>query len=66
MPLPDRYNFTDFIPEIGRMDVEIRTRERPNNVIFLPDNATVPWYWRDGKLTATIPKLQIHGVLVIE
>jgi len=66
MPLPDRYNFTDFIPEIGWMDVEIRTQERPNNVIFLPDNATVPWYWREGKLTATIPKVQIHGILVVE
>ena len=66
MPLPDRYNFTDYIPETGTISVRIRTPERPERLTQYPEGLPVAWYWRDGMLTADISRVRIHGVLVIE
>jgi hypothetical protein len=65
MPLPDRYGFTDFIPPLENIRVTIRTPAQPKTVTWVPDGGTLDWRWSDGRLTVTVPKLKIHGVVVI-
>jgi hypothetical protein len=65
-PLPDRFNFTDFIPEIGPISVRIRAAKQPASLTVVPKDQLVRWYWKDGWIRAEIPKLGIHSVLVIE
>ena len=66
MPLPDRYGFTDFIPPLGTIAVTIKTAKRPAAVTWVPDGGTLDWSWADGVLKVTVPKLKIHGVIVVE
>ena len=66
MPLPDRYNFTDYVPEVGPVSVRIRTAQRPERLMQYPEGWPVAWYWRDGWLTADIARFKIHSVLLIE
>jgi len=66
MPLPDRYDFTDFIPPVHNVRVDIRAPAKPTSVSLVPDGGPVDWSWKDGRLTVTVPRLHIHGVLVIE
>jgi hypothetical protein len=66
MPLPDRYNFTDFIPPLEGIRLTVRTAARPKSVIWVPDGGALDWSWKDGRLSVAIPRLKIHGVVVIE
>ncbi len=65
-PLPDRHNFTDFIPRVGPIVVRMKLAAKPKTVRFVPDGGRMRWVWNDGRLTVTIPQLYIHGVLVVE
>jgi hypothetical protein len=66
MPLLDRYDLTDFIPPLHNIRVDIEASARPTPVILAPDGGRLDWNWKNGRLTATVPRLHIHGVLVIE
>jgi hypothetical protein len=66
MPLPDRYGFTDFIPPLEDIRLTIKTAARPKSVTWVPDGGALDWSWNDGRLSMTVPKLKIHGVVVIE
>jgi hypothetical protein len=66
MPLPDRYGFTDFIPPLEDISLTIKTDERPASVTWVPDGGRIDWTWANGLLQVTVPKLRIHGVLVID
>jgi hypothetical protein len=64
-PLPDRHNFTDFIPALGPVQVIMKIAAKPQKVALVPDDTPVKWEWKDGWLTATVPRVHIHSVLVI-
>ena len=66
MPLPDRYGFTDFIPPLEDIRLTIKTQARPKSVTWVPDGGRLNWSWSDGLLEVTVPKLKIHGIVVIE
>ena len=66
MPLPDRYGFTDFIPPLEDIRVTVRTPARPKSVSWVPDGGRLDWSWSDGRLAVTVPRLAIHGVVVID
>jgi len=66
LPLPDRYNFTDFIPALGPVQVKMKIAAKPQKITLVPDDTPVTWEWKDGRLTATIPRVHIHSVLVID
>ncbi|MBM3293479.1 MAG: hypothetical protein FJY82_03025 [Candidatus Aminicenantes bacterium] len=55
LPMPDRYDFTDFIPAIG-----------PLGVTLSPEGTALDWTWADGKLRFTLPRLEIHAVAVVD
>jgi hypothetical protein len=66
MPLPDRYGFTDFIPPLEDIRLTIKTQARPKSVTWVPDGGRLNWSWSDGLLEVTVPKLKIHGVVLID
>ena len=66
LPLPDRHGFTDFIPPLAGLEVAVRTAQRPRAVTWVPDGGRLDWSWRDGRLTVAVPRLAVHGVLVVE
>lgn len=65
-PLPDHYNFTDFIPKIGPLTIKIKMPTKPQKVDLLPEKTSLNWSWKDGQLTATVSEIHIHSVLIIE
>ena len=56
----------DPYPAAGPFAVHLRTPQKPAAVRREPSGQPLEWSWRDGVLTATVPSLEIHGVLVIE
>jgi hypothetical protein len=87
LPMPDRYDFTDFIPPIGPLSVEMECEAKPRAVRFVPEGeggrevagagdggrerggnkaGRLKWTWRDGRLRVTVPRLDIHGVIVVD
>ncbi len=65
-PLPDRFNFTDFIPEVGPISIRIRAEKQPKSLTVVPNDRLVRWYWKDGWIQAELAKIGVHSVLVIE
>jgi len=66
MPLPDRYGFTDFIPPLEDIRLTVKTPAKPKSVTWIPDGGTLEWSWSNGLLKVNVPKLKIHGVVVID
>ena len=66
MPLPDRYGFTDFTPPLEHITLTIRTARRPASVAWVPDGGRLDWSWSDGWLKVTVPRLAIHGAIVVD
>jgi len=62
----DRFLSADCIPPIGPITIRLRVRTRPKAVRWVPDGGRVRWEWNRGFLTARIPRLDIHGALVVE
>lgn len=56
----------DEIPAVGPLTVKVRSDKRPSNVFLQPENEKLKFTWTDNLLEVTIPKLEIHSVLVIE
>ena len=65
MPLPDRYGFTDFVPPLEGIKLAVRVPARPKAVTWVPDGGALDWSWADGSLKVTVPRLRIHGALVV-
>jgi len=65
LPLPDRYNFTDYIPAAGPFTVRLKTGVKPKKVVLVPDGTKIKWSWKKGWLEAVIPQIHIHSVLIM-
>jgi hypothetical protein len=65
LPLPDRFNFSDYIPPVGPITVEIRTRKISERIILSPGNAELKREW-DGRMERVeVPKIEFRGVIVV-
>jgi hypothetical protein len=53
-------------PALEDIQLTIKTAARPKSVTWVPDGGTLEWSWAGGRLIVTIPKLKIHGVVVID
>jgi hypothetical protein len=62
----DRFLAPDFIPSVGPFTVDVSVAIRPQRVSWRPDGGRLKWSWAAGKLTVTIPRLDIHGAIVVE
>ncbi|MHB8861802.1 MAG: hypothetical protein ACYC6N_05320 [Pirellulaceae bacterium] len=56
----------DPYPAAGPFTVCLRTPQQPTAVRWEPESKAIEWSWRDGILTAVVPGLHIHGVLLVE
>jgi hypothetical protein len=65
-PVPDRYNFIDYVPPVGPIQVKLALEEKPRNVVWMPEGTRLKWKWDKGYLYTTIPALQIHGILLVD
>jgi hypothetical protein len=65
-PVPDRYNFIDYVAPVGPLEVSLKVETRPKGVLWMPEGKRVKWDWKDGRLRATIPSLKVHGILLVE
>jgi hypothetical protein len=65
-PVPDRYNFIDYVPPVGPIQVKLALGEKPRNVVWMPEGTRLKWRWEKGYLYTTIPTLHIHGILLVD
>jgi hypothetical protein len=66
-PLPDRFGFTDHIPSLENIHLIIQTPSKPHSVTWVPDGGKLVWLWQNGHdLAVTVPKLRIHGVVILD
>ena len=56
----------DSIPAVGPLDITIRAQKRPAKVTLEPGGQSLPFEYRDGEARLTLPRLEIHGVVVID
>jgi len=66
LPMPDRHDFTDYIPAVGPLRVEMACPEPPRSVTLVPDGTALDWLWQGGKLRFTLPRLDVHSVIVVD
>ncbi len=66
MQAADRYLTTDHVPSVGPISVSIKAAEKPARVRWLPGSGRLRWTWDKGWLKLTVPRLDIHGVVVVE
>lgn len=64
-PHGDRHGFIDYIPPLGPVRVKLQVPKKPSSVQWIPEGRPIEWAWSNGTLTATVPKVDIHGVLVV-
>lgn len=55
----------DEVPAIGPLTVAI-DRPKPKRVVLQPDNKTLPYSYKNGKIVINLPVLDIHRMIVIE
>jgi hypothetical protein len=65
-PVPDRYSFIDSVPQVGPLEVSLKIDTKPKSVLWMPEGEPLKWDWKDGWLRATVPSLDVHGILLIE
>jgi hypothetical protein len=56
----------DDIPAVGPLDITIRHGTKPHRVRLEPGAREVRYGFRDGKITLTLPRLEIHDVVVVD
>jgi hypothetical protein len=61
-----RYVDKLLIPHLDNIRLTIKTEAKPKSVTWVPDGGALEWSWSDGRLSVIIPKLKIHGIVVIE
>lgn len=57
---------SDDIPPLGPLEVTIRSGTRPGKVTLEPAGQELPYAFRDGKIRLTLPRLEIHDIIVVE
>lgn len=54
------------IPPVGPLEIVIRTAKSPTRITWEPGRQPLEFAYRDGVVQLTLPKLEIHGVIVVE
>jgi hypothetical protein len=56
----------DSIPPVGPLEVTIRTKEKPRRVTVEPGGEPILFQFRDGAARLSLPRLEVHAVLLVE
>jgi len=59
-------NVFDEIPPVGPLSVAIRTAKKPASVTIEPGARKPAWDYSGGAVRLSIPKLEIHDIIVVE
>ena len=62
----DQVFVIDTIDPVGPLDVTIRSEDRPSSVKLEPGDRKVDYSYSNGQISLTIPKLDIHDVIVVD
>jgi hypothetical protein len=54
------------IPTLGPVTASVRLDRTPSRVVDLLNGAPMPFTYRDGRATVTLPSLRIHGAIAFE
>ncbi|MHB9046798.1 MAG: hypothetical protein ACYC35_12725, partial [Pirellulales bacterium] len=54
------------IPPVGPLEVTLRTAQKPTSVTLEPGGERLDFDYSDGKARLTLPRLEIHRVIVVE
>lgn len=61
-----RVHTYDTIPPVGPLTVALRLPKKPKRIRLLPSGKTLRSIWKKGVATVTVPRLELHEVLVCE
>jgi len=56
----------DSIPPVGPLQITIRQPHKPERVTLEPGNQPIPFEYRAGETRLTLPRLEIHSVIVVQ
>jgi hypothetical protein len=56
----------DAIPPVGPLSITIRAPQKPARVALEPGGRPLPFEYRNGQARLTLPRLDIHEVVVVE
>ena len=59
-------NVFDEIPPVGPLSVSILSERKPAAVALEPGGRKPAWEYADGKVRLTIPRLEIHDIIVVK
>ena len=54
------------LPPVEHVTVRVRREERPRRISVVPIDRPVEWTYEDGLVTARLPRVDVHSVMVIE
>lgn len=54
------------IAPIGPLDVTIRQAKKPAKITLQPAGTSLAFKYKAGKIHLTVPKLEIHGIILVE
>jgi hypothetical protein len=66
MQVAGEYSVIDFVPPVGPVEVALRLAQRPKAVAVLPEGSSLAPVWKDGWARVTVPKLEIHSMVVFD
>jgi hypothetical protein len=56
----------DEIPPLGPLEITIRCTAQPSSVTLQPEGQALPYAFENGEIRLTLPRLEIHSVIVVE
>ena len=56
----------DSIPVVGPLDLTIRATTKPARITLEPGAQPLTFTWRNGEARVTVPRLEIHSVVMVQ
>lgn len=56
----------DEVPPLGALSITIRTGRKPKRLSLQPGNRRLRYAFSDGAIRCTLPRLEIHEIIVVE
>ncbi|MCE5252269.1 hypothetical protein LLG96_18870 [bacterium] len=62
----EKISVIDEIPPAGPLAVSIRYDRKPKSVTLVPGGKPIPYEYGNGRIKLTLPRLEIHDIIVVE
>ena len=54
------------IPPVGPLELSLRMAAKPAKVTLQPEGQSLPFDYRDGLLRTSVPRVDIHALVVVD